>query len=316
MNYKCYIFLLLASFSLHLFGRESELNISIDSDLNKKRYSLSADTYFYHYFELNISESIIKDSYYRSLIATNRIKNQSRQFWNLKNNRTEFAVAGLGLYMASDPFISSPAASEYSRYNYGSSMIEVTLPKGLVFLDLTKPIELSKQTIRLLLESNILTKKGVKYLLTKGRFSQRTLRYMVEPRFYVFRQFMNDYFRRNNISTVEYRWFSALSIFCDKPRMQSAMVYIGANGKLIDFISSQLIYWPMKKNILNLSTIESISYRRNEKLMNVLKKLKNFEKKIQFKQGRKFLSEAYSNTEELRGIRDKIFNCSKNLYQK
>jgi hypothetical protein len=219
------------------------------------------------------------------------------------------ANAGLGLYLATDPFISSPSAEVYSGANFGDTMIELTFSKETRYLSVKKAISLKDDTIAALVAEKILKLSQIKKILHGNLLSQDTLKYMAEPQYYYFRTLVEKLVTSNNIVLIEYEWLTSLEMFCDNKNMTSAMVYIGSAVPDINLISSIMIYWPGKIKRMNLSDDENIAYLRNAKFIKLLSKLKPLERKSKQKKAISYIKDFYENQIELEDIRLKHFKC-------
>ena len=118
------IILLLFQFNNIVFADTSPTAIElINRDISTSIFKLKHDVLLYNY--LNISNNSFNfDKYFqiennRTTFAQNHIASSGSQFWNILNHKTAMSNAGLGLYLATDPYISSPQAIDYSGANFG-----------------------------------------------------------------------------------------------------------------------------------------------------------------------------------------------------
>jgi hypothetical protein len=250
---------------------------------------------------------MLEDS--REIFSKAFVLNRSYQFWNISNHRTEMSNAGPGLYLAIDPYISSPNAKKYSGANFGESMLELKFAKDTKFLSVKKAITLKNDTLLALQHENILIPSQIHSLLYHKQISKNTLRYMVGPEFVQFRLLLQQIIQTNNISLIEYEWFSALEYFCNDKQLTSAMVYVGQDYILSNLLSSNIIYWPGDVKKMGLTFEENLAYQRNLKLINLLSKLKPLEEKSKMSKIKSYIQNTYKNELELQQVREKLFNC-------
>lgn len=101
-------------------------------DLSKAIIALPRETRMYHYFWLQDDGFRSDKSYSKASnrygVVRDRAAGASWQFWDLNNHNTYLSNAGLGLYLAVDPFASSPGAAADS--DFGTSMLEMTFRPG------------------------------------------------------------------------------------------------------------------------------------------------------------------------------------------
>ena len=279
---------------------------SLEEELKPYLKNLNSNTYFYHYFNSSFSSNFIENERNRSLLAHAIVKSRAKQFWNLNNHRTQFAVAGQGLYLAIDPFISSPQAKRYTGLNFGKSQIRLTIRKNSTYLDILNPIKLSENTLKLLIEKRVLTKRGVKYLLKNGSFSQKTLRKMMKKKYTKFRMFVNAIFLKNKVVMIEYKWKSALSYLCEIEKMKIGILYIGSD--LSNILNISLIESSLLNSKELLSADELELYLENQYLKNTLKVLKRYERRSKITSAKSYLMDRY-NSVELAKLRSNHFKC-------
>jgi hypothetical protein len=286
----------------------------VDRDIKSSVAILNHETLFYTYLSFKSDNSSLQKTMQseenRKTTANMHVLNSSSQFRNMLNHRTAMANAGLGLYLATDPFISSPGAEEYSGANFGDTMIELTFSKDTKYLSLKKAIPLKDDTISALLNENILKSSQLKSLLQDNLLSQDTLKYMAESQYILFRILFEKLVTNNNIVLIEYEWLTSLEMFCDNKHLTSAMVYIGSALPDTNLLSTILIYWPGKIKLMNLDPEENFAYLRNAKLIKVLAKLKPLEKKSRYTKAISYINDFYQDQIELQDVRAKLFKCT------
>ena len=299
------------SFSLTLIAASTSFAGAVDllnQDLQKGIKSLPRETRLYTYFGGGSTQGVL---------------NNGKSFWDLNNHSTKLSNAGLGVYMAVDPYVSSPdnGADTGMPGGYGSSMLEVTFNPGTRYLDLVKAIKLSPATMAALRAETGMTSADEKQLFgaEETGFWRDTLRYMVEDKqaHKLVRNIVNEVFRRNSITLTEYRWYSSVSGFCSvtsgkEQKMFSALVYIGRDNSAI-------------KKAISFSTIgsqlkssDSQAEVRVNKLRNVLAELKPMEKSYMAGNQSAALAkmkskvfEKYPNATEVNDIRSATLDCVK-----
>lgn len=280
----------------------------LSQDLQKGMKSLPRETRLYTYFGGGSTQGIL---------------NNGKSFWDLNNHSTKLSNAGLGVYMAVDPYVSSPdnGADTGMPGGYGSSMLEVTFNPGTRYLDLVKAIKLSPATLAAIRAETGMTAMDEKQLFEaeeKG-FWRDTLRYMVEdkPAHKLVRNIVNEVFKRNSITLTEYRWYSSVSGFCSvtsgkEQKMFSALVFIGKDNSSIKKAIS------FSTNGSQLRSGESQADVRVNKLRDVLRELKPMEKSYMAGNQTAALSkmkskvfEKYPNAAEVNDIRSATLDCVK-----
>ena len=312
------------TFTLTLVAASNSFAGAIDllnQDLQAGIKSLPRETRMYTYFNTSSSTNSASK---RDSIATGLLGG-GKAFWDLNNNSTHLSNAGLGVYLAVDPFVSSPAngADVGMPGGFGSSMLEVTFNPGTRYLDLVKAIRLSPATIQAIRTETGMTEYDAQRLFNaeeKG-FWRDTVRYMAEKQNEAFRKIVLEVYRRNSIVLTEYRWYSGVSGLCSvtsgkEQKMFSALVFVGTNLNSIK--SKTLVY---SSNASNLSAQESEAVARNNKLLSVLAPIHTLEKKYQsagssqkqalLGQMKAEVNSKYTNQAELNDIRSKTLDCVK-----
>jgi len=311
MKIAALVLTLIISFQISATEISTSLEL-LERDLSSSINQLEKDTSFYHY--LSIQDNSNNRKYFRNfnnrnIFAQRHIQRSISQFWNISNHRTSKANVGLGLYLAIDPFISSPFAQDYSGANFGSVMIELSINKGTNVLSIKKTIEIQPDTFEALKRDNILNTKQITKLFKNNQFSQNTLKYMAKPEYVKFRKLITFIMSKNHVSLIEYNWLSSLELFCNFKRKTSAMLYIGNQNKLSDINNSILIYWSGKLRKMNLSNDEMTSYSINKRLIKLLTKLKSYEKRAKYSKARSAAKKIFPNVSELLSIKEKLYKC-------
>lgn len=296
-------------------------------DLSKAIIALPRETRMYHYFWLQDDgfrsiDKIYSKASNRYSVVQNRASGGSWQFWDLNNHNTYLSNAGLGLYLAVDPFASSPGAAADSGMNFGTSMMEMTFRPGTRYFNSSSSVVVQQDTINALLAENVLNSAGVAALMSGRHFTRDTVRYMVEPQYYNFRKMVQSIFRGQGVVLVEYGWQGAVRMLCGGRSINSAMVYIGNGGADASVVSNILVYWPGFSKA-QLDPQEQSSLSRNQTLRMVLQDLRpqekryrattnSSDKKALLQSASKYVTDTYAqNPAELEDIRNKTFKCLK-----
>lgn len=296
-------------------------------DLSKAINSLPRETRLYHYFWLQADgfrsiDKIYSKSSNRYGVVRDRASAAAWQFWDLNNHNTYLSNAGLGLYLAVDPFASSPGAAADSGMNFGTSMLEMTFRPGAKYFSSSAGISIQQDTVNALLAEHVLNSAEVAILMSGRRFTRDTIRYMVEPQYYDFRKMVQSIFRSQGVVLIEYGWQSGVRLLCGGRSISSAMVYIGNGGSDDSVISNTLVYWPGFSKV-QLDPQEQSSVARNQTLRMILQYLRPIDKqyraatstavkKTMLQNTSKYIEDAYKdNHAELQDIRNKTFKCLK-----
>ncbi len=271
----------------------------LSEDLQAGIKSLPRETRLYHYFGINLNGNKLEDTNLKKAknrysMVQDRVKYAAEGFWNLNDNTTRLANAGLGLYLAIDPFASSPAAAPDTGANFGSTMVEVTFNAGTKYLDLMKDIPLREETIqaivtetgmsqadaaKLLLPRNEIKSNGETGVAHKG-FARDTLQFMAEKQNANFRKLVYAVYSQSGIAMTEYGWQAATTSFCGSTNPhRSALVYVGGPQTQNAIKSVTMIYWAQHSAELDAQEVEALE--RNKKLYSVLQPLRPLEKSYQ-----------------------------------
>ncbi|MES2803909.1 MAG: hypothetical protein V4654_15560 [Bdellovibrionota bacterium] len=325
----------------------------LSEDLQAGIKTLSRETRMYHYFGINLNGKRLEDTNLkkagkRNEMVQTRVKQAAAQFWDLNNNTTQLANAGIGLYLAIDPYASSPAAAPDTGANFGSTMLEVTFNAGTRYLDLMKDVPLRDATIQAIIsETGMSQAQAGKLLLPRTEpsgkvshkgFARDTLQYMAEAQNTNFRKMVYNVYSQNGIAMTEYGWQAATSAFCGSTTAhRSALVYVGGPLTQNAIKSVTMVFW--EPNSAELDAQESEALGRNRKFFSVLQPLRPLEKKYQStadqaysakKAGDKAtakqlsaelpvimsnikttISSVYSDEAEINDLRSKTFECLK-----
>jgi hypothetical protein len=305
------------------------------ADLEKGIKTLPRETRLYHYFGINLNGKRLEDTNLRKSeerykMVQNRLQAFASTFWDLDNHTTKLANSGLGLYLAVDPFSSSPAAAADTGANFGSTAIEVTINAGTKYLDLVDAVPLRVETIQAIVAETGMQKQDVKKLFEarKKGFYRDTLQFMAEPQNTGFRQIVHSVFSNLGIAMTEYGWQAGTSAFCNVATgsgkiHHSAFVYVGSPqvGSVIKSIN--MVYFDPAN--VQFDAQESESLARNQKLYDVLKNLRPLEKQYQsaaankdkvsmktiFASMKQTIDSVYTDPTEVQDLRLKTFDCIK-----
>lgn len=259
----------------------------LTEDLQVAIKTLPRETRTYHYMQINLNGQQLKNTSLnkaknRYQMVNDRVKNVAAQFWNLNNNTTQLANAGIGLYLAIDPFASSPAAASDTGFNFGSTMIEVTFNAGTRYLDLIKGVKLREETKQAIISETQMQPADVVKLFEareKG-FWRDTLQYMAEKQNTAFRKMVYSIFEQQGIAMTEYGWQAGTSGLCSTDgvrQMASALVYVGGKNTGSAIKSVTMVYWdPSEGTEFDAQEIEAKN--RNLKLNGLLASLRPLEK--------------------------------------
>lgn len=203
----------------------------LQADLQKGVKSLPRETNFYHYFNLStgsyhIEETTLKDYKGRQVYLQQRLALGGKAFRDFNNHTGGFINAGPGIYLAADPFASSPGAAQDSGGFFGDALLELKMSPGAKYLSVYAPIAISKSTMSALIAEGYLTNESARRVMAGSRFSRDTLKFMIGVGFDDFRKLVADMMIEMNISIVEYAWQSGTSSLCDWKDLRSAFVYI------------------------------------------------------------------------------------------
>lgn len=330
-------FLQALTLSLSLFASANVFAASatqmLSEDLQAGIKTLPRETRLYHYFGIDLGGRKLENTNLRKAderyeMVQTRVKQMAANFWDLKNNTTQLANAGLGVYFAVDPFASSPAAAGDTGANFGSTMIEVTFNAGVKYLDLVDAVALRPETIQAIVdETGMQPADQAKLFQAKKKgFWRDTLQFMAESQNTAFRKIVHTVFDQNQIALTEYGWQAATSAFCNAATgsgrvHHSALVYVGGPSVQNAIKSMNMVYW--NETSVQFDAQETESLQRNKKLYGLLETLRPLEKaykaadddktslKIIYLNMKAAISVIYSEETEITDLRLKTFDCVK-----
>lgn len=308
----------------------------LTEDLQVAIKTLPRETRLYHYFGINLNGNQLKNTTLKKAQArydmvNDRVKQIAASFWDLKNNSTYLANAGLGVYLAVDPYASSPAAAPDTGANFGSTMIEMTFNAGTRYLDLIDSVPLRPETLEAIISETGMQKADVAKLFQakKKGFWRDTLQYMAEVQNTAFRKIVHNIFNQQGIAMTEYGWQAGTSMFCNTANNSgkvhhSALVYVGGTLTQNAIKSVTMVYWNEATGV-EFDAQETEAMARNQKLFNVLQPLRPLEKAYQMAYNSKdkatmkstyaeiknIINNTYADQAELSDLRSKTFDCIK-----
>lgn len=308
----------------------------LTEDLKPAIKTLPRETRLYHYFRMNLNGNQLKNTNLQKAknryeMVNDRVKYLASTFWDLKNNSTYLANAGLGLYFAVDPFSSSPAAAPDTGFSFGSTMIEVTFNAGTRYLDLIDSVVLRPETLKAIISETGMQQADIAKLFQakKKGFWRNTLQYMAEAQNTAFRKMVHSIFNQQGIAMTEYGWQAGTSMFCSTATNSgkvhhSALVYVGGALTQNAIKSVTMVYWDDSAGV-EFDVQETEAMARNQKLFNVLHPLRSLEKQYQtaysskdkasmkstYSEIKNVINNTYTNSAELLDLRSKTFDCIK-----
>ena len=306
----------------------------LTEDMQVAIKTLPRETRLYHYMGINLGGQQLKDSSIRKAKAryqmvNDRVRNAASQFWNLNDHTTQLANSGTGLYLAIDPFASSPAAAADTGANFGSTMIEVTFNAGTRYLDLIKGIKLREETKQAIIaETGMQPADVVKLFEAREKgFWRDTLQFMAEEQNTSFRKMVHAIFEQQGIAMTEYGWQAGTSGLCSTDgvrQIYSALVYVGGKNTGNAIKSVTMVYWNNSDGV-EFDAQEIEAKNRNAKLFGLLAPLRPLEKQFKlavdtkdkvtraasWKQIVTSINSTYTDANELYDIRSKTFKCIK-----
>lgn len=308
----------------------------LTEDLQVAIKSLPRETRLYHYFGINLGSNQLKDTNLRKAknryeMVNDRVKNGASTFWDLKNNSTYLANAGNGVYLAVDPFASSPAAAADTGANFGSTAIEITFNAGTKYLDLIDAVTLRPETLEAIIsETNMQPADVTKLFQAKKKgFWRDTLQFMAEAQNTAFRKIVHAIYTQQGIAMTEYGWQAATSMFCNTATNSgrvhhSALVYVGGAQTQNAIKSVTMVYFADSTDV-EFDAQETETLARNQKLYSVLQPLRPLEKQYQtayntkdkaamkstYAEMKNIINTTYPDQAELLDVRSKTFDCIK-----
>lgn len=297
----------------------------LQNDLEKAVRYLPNETYFYHYFILDTGAHHIEDTTMKNLegrqkYVDSRLALGGKVFRDFSRRSTAFSNAGPGVYLATDPYASSPAAAKDTGGFFGDSMVEIKMRAGTRYLSVFNPASLSVGTVNALISEGYLTRESAQRLLKSNKFSRDTLKFMVGYGVEDFRKLVADLLLSMNINIVEYAWQSGVSALCGWKDIRSAFVYI-ASQTPSDVVDANLIYWKGFSSKVNLSYSEQDALQRSKVLHPLLSKLRLLEKRMKATKGTSVRNQiraeadreikgTYLNPTDLYSLKQHTFNCN------
>lgn len=322
MTFSLGKFLVAGALSLSSLAWATSAKTLLQSDLQSAVKSLPRETNFYHYFVLNTNFKNIEDTELREYqgrqqLIFDRLAKGGRIFRNFDNYPSGYIQAGPGLYLAMDPFASSPAAAVDTKRAFGDSIIEVKMRAGTRYLSTNNPISISRSTMSALIAEGYLTEVSSPRVLNDRKFTSETLKYMTSPGYEHFRKLVANLLLEMNINVVEYIWQSAAGPLCNGRDLRSAFVYI-SETRTADIVEANLIYLKGYPDQIVMTTSEEEALQRNQKLIPLLAKLRTIEKNSNSgglfsksrarKEANAEIDATYSPT-ELAKVKTSIFQC-------
>lgn len=324
MNFKLTKYVVAGLLSLSSAAWAESASVLLQSDLQKAVKSFPQDTYFYNYFTLEtggyrLEDTTLKDAVGRQNYVDSRLALGGKTFHDFERRSTTFSNAGPGLYLAVDPYVSSPDAAKVSGHDFGDSMIEVNMRAGTNYLSVFTPVKVSQQTINALIAEGYVDRSNVQRLLGGNRFSRDTLKFMVGYGAENFRKLVADLLANMNVNMIEYAWQSAVAPLCGFKDLRSAFVYIATN-RPTDVIDATLVYWRGYPSSIVLSPTESDALNRNRTLRPLLAQLRVLENRYKAsgattrKQIRQEIQStvnaAYANPGDVENLKRHTYKCN------
>ncbi len=325
MNFKFtkYMIAGLLLFSSLAFAQTAQT--LLQNDLEKAVKYLPTETYFYHYFILDTGAHRIEDTTLQHLdgrqkYVDSRLALGGKVFRDFSRRSTAFSNAGPGVYLATDPFASSPAASKDTGGFFGDSMVEIKMRAGTRYLSLFTPASLSTNTVNALIAEGYLTRESSQRLIKGNKFSRDTLKFMVGYGIEDFRKLVADLLLNMNVNIIEYAWQSGVSALCDWKDIRSAFVYI-ASQTPSDVVDANMVYWKGFSSKVTLSYSEQDALQRSKTLHPLLSKLRILEKKMKATKGTsartqiraeadREIKATFFNPSDLYSLKQHTFKCN------
>ena len=323
MKFSVTKYLVVGLLSLSSLAWAESAHDLLQADLEKGVKSLPRETNFYNYFGIStgsyqIEETTLKKYQGRQNYLNQRLALGGKAFRDFNNHTGGMINAGPGLYLAADPFASSPGAVKDSGGYFGDSMLELKLRTGTKYLSVFTPIAISKDTMSALIAEGYLTNESAKRVLAGGRFSRDTLKFMIGVGFDDFRKMVADMMIEMNVNIIEYAWQSGTSSLCGWKDLRSAFVYI-ATEVPSDVSTVNLVYLKGFSNKVVLTPSEQEALQRNQTLIPLLAKLRALEKQMKGTKdaaSRKHIRQEVINEidatlsqEEQRQLKEQTFKC-------
>lgn len=204
--------------------------------------TLTREIKIYHYFNLEKVWPELETPEGRLAYTKRYLDAVTKRFWDLNFHADQYINAGPGLYLAIDPHVSSK--------DFGSTMLQMTIPAGASYLSVVRSIPLMPDTIQAIKNEGLVSESKLSKLFVSASkqtsassafqygipmmkklgapygFYRETLRYMTDAEFETFRRFVMSVLAQHGVQLIEFNWKSSLRNFCSSSS-QSAFNYIG-----------------------------------------------------------------------------------------
>lgn len=279
----------------------SRAELLLTADLLKAVKETDKTYLIYNYFNMSSTPDELMTAEGRSRFSKRYLDSSMWRFWDMNNHQTSYINAGPGLYAAIDPQISR---------QFGNTLMVITVPAGVRYLNVVRPVPVGTETIRALIEENILDQAGVSALFggtARARtFTRDTLKFMVQPAYKKLRELTQQIVFKSDIAMIEYNWNTSLAGFC-RSHSYSAFVLIGKksltpDGRIIfiERFEETLIYG------VNLPALTEHEQSMASKVRNLTELLQNL-KNVSGARARAQLIQQYYPEEN---VRDEIINTT------
>ncbi len=214
-----------STFGSSAIAQEAERLLGRDVMASVK--SMPKEVRIYHYFNVKELWDELKTPQGRGSYVSRYLTDVTGRFWDLNYHAAAYINAGPGLYLAIDPYVAF-------IQNFGNTMVELKVPKGTRFINVVKPVPISKETLDALVKEGIIARHQATFIFykaggpTKLGFYRDTLKNMTDPGYEKFRTIVLKIFQKNAIQFIEYNWDTKLSGFCN-PKSASAFNYVGTS---------------------------------------------------------------------------------------
>lgn len=282
-------------------------------DVMASAKTMPKDVHIYHYVPVEKVWPELTTPEGRTKWIDRYLSDVTGRFWDLHYRVGAFINAGPGVYAAIDPYISSPATVDEPKQNFGTTMLEITIPRGTRYINVIKPVPIAKDTLDALVNEGIIARHQASFLFYKASgptglgFYRDTLKNMTDAGFENFRAMFSHILQSNGIQFIEYNWKTGLVGFCKTNTMYApAFNYIGTNpsdhrySTGVSMASAVLVY-------PGLSGAEQDLGARSQKLIDVLRQIANLRSRG-IKVPATLVSSAYSPG-EFKQIKDTTYTC-------